>query len=362
MTRLLQRLAERIAASGPISVADYMAQCLFDPEDGYYTSREPFGPHGDFVTAPEISQMFGELIGVWLRLAWEAIGRPTPVTIAEIGPGRGTLMKDVARTLKKLDHGLSAGADLALIEISQRLREIQQGTLADIGKAVAWHESVATLPPGPLMIVGNEIFDAVPVRQFVRTGGTWRERAIGVDEAGALRFVAGAGSLAPDLLPHEAIEAAEGAIVEIAPARSALMATIAGLIAERGGCGLFIDYGYVVPAVGDTFQALRRHRSQDVFDDPGQADLTSHVDFAALAAVARTAGLDAHLMTQGDFLLGLGLVERAGQLGANADSRTRETISQAVERLAGPDAMGELFKVLAIVPRGTVVAPFNPAD
>lgn len=362
MTRLKTRIAELIGAVGPIPISEYMALCLFDPQDGYYTTREPFGAAGDFVTAPEISQMFGELVTVWLYQAWLAIGGPTPVAIAEIGPGRGTLMRDMLRTLSRLDPTLTASASFALIETSPRLTEVQKRTLAGTPATIAWHEAVDTLPQGPLLIVGNELFDAVPIRQFVRAGAGWRERMIGLDDANRLRFFVGAGSLDPMLLPEGAENAPQGAIVEVAPARAALMAAIAGRLAGFGGAGLFLDYGHLQPGIGDTLQALRKHGHEDVLANPGQADLTAHVDFVALAATVRAHGLDAHLSTQGEFLLKMGLLERAGRLGANADEAAREKIAADVERLAGPQGMGELFKVLAVLPAGIAVPPFPSTD
>lgn len=357
MTRLKARIAAQIEALGPIPVNEYMALCLFDPSNGYYTTREPFGTDGDFITAPEVSQMFGELVAIWLYQAWLAIGRPLPVTIAEIGPGRGTLMKDMRRTLTRLDPALAAAAGFAMIETSARLREVQRRTLAAAAPGIVWHETIDTLPRQPLLIVGNELFDAIPVRQFVRAGAGWRERMVGLDDDGALRFFAGAGSVDAGLLPEGADEAPQGAIVEVAPARAALMATIAERLEDRGA-GLFIDYGHLRSGVGDTLQAVRRHDHEDVLANPGEADLTSHVDFAVLAAVARSHGLAAHMATQGEFLLGMGLLERAGRLGAKADEAERERISEAVERLAGPQAMGDLFKVLAVLPASIAVAPF----
>lgn len=350
MTALKKRMTSLIAASGPIGVADYMAQCLFDPTDGYYTTREPFGAAGDFTTAPEISQMFGELVAVWLYAAWQAEGRPTNATLAEIGPGRGTLMKDMLRVLQKLD---AAFPTVAMIETSPRLREIQKQTLAASGAEIVWHDTVSSLPNAPLFIVGNELFDAIPTRQFVRIGAEWRERAIGIDEAGELVFVAGPATIEAALLPAEAANAPEGSIFEFAPARTATMEAIAERIAASDGTGLFFDYGHLSPGIGDTLQALRKHRYEDVLATPGEADLTSHVDFSALGTAAKAHGLDARLATQGEFLLALGLLERAGKLGANADDAAREKIQSEVERLAGPDAMGTLFKVIAIAPAGT---------
>ncbi len=350
MTRLKTRIVDLIGALGPLPVNEYMALCLFDPSDGYYTTREPFGAEGDFVTAPEISQMFGELVAVWLYQAWSAIGRPLPVTIAEIGPGRGTLMKDILRTLARLDPTLAAGASFALIETSPRLIEIQKRTLAGSSAEVSWHETIATLPQAPLLIVGNELFDAVPIRQFIRADAGWRERMIGLDVLDELSFFAGAGSVDATLLPDNAAEAPQGSIFEVAPARAALMAAIAECIAGHGGAGLFPDYGHLQPGFGDTLQAVRKHAPEDVLANPGEADLTAHVDFAALAAVVLAHGLEVELSTQSDFLLSMGLLERAGLLGSQASEEARQTIADAVERLAGPDAMGTLFKVLKILP------------
>ncbi|MBT1156548.1 class I SAM-dependent methyltransferase [Aminobacter anthyllidis] len=353
MTALKTCIASLIAASGPISVAEYMALCLFDPADGYYTTREPFGTEGDFTTAPEISQMFGELVAIWLYAAWQASGRPAGATLAEIGPGRGTLMKDVLRVLTRLDAAFVASVSAALVETSPRLREVQKRTLADSGIRIEWHDTVSTLRDAPLFIVGNELFDAIPTRQFVKIGAAWHERAIGLTEPGELAFVAGPATIEAAFLPPGSKDAPEGSIFELAPARTATMEAIAERIAASGGAGLFLDYGHLSPGIGDTLQALRRHRYEDVLATPGEADLTSHVDFAALASAARAHGLDTHLATQGEFLLAMGLLERAGKLSANADDAAREKIHSEVERLAGPGAMGTLFKVIAIAPRGT---------
>ena len=362
MNRLAQKIARLIEAAGPISVADYMTLCLFDPQDGYYTTREPFGVEGDFVTAPEISQMFGELVAIWLINAWQANGRPLPVTVAEIGPGRGTLMKDMVRTFGRLAPELKAGAAFAMVEASSRLVAIQQAALRDSGASFSWHGSLDTVPAGPLLIVGNELFDALPFRQFVLKDGQWLERAVGLDSSGNLQFVAGTASLDPASLPKEAETTVNGSIVELAPARSALMSAIAERIAAHGGAGLFFDYGHLRPGTGDTFQAVRKHRYEGVFDNPGEADLTSHVDFSALAMAARLKGLDAHLATQGEFLLGMGLLERAGKLGSTGDDAARSKIASEVERLAGADGMGNLFKVLAILPTGMPAPPFRSAS
>jgi SAM-dependent MidA family methyltransferase len=362
MNRLGEKIAGLIRATGPISVADYMATCLFDPEDGYYTTREPFGVAGDFVTAPEVSQMFGELVAVWLIQAWHAGGSPAPVTLAEIGPGRGTLMKDMVRTVRRIAPDLAAAASFALVEASPRLAQVQKATLEAAGIAATWHETIDTLPDQPLLVAGNEIFDALPFRQFVRIDGKWLERGIGLVEDGALGFGVGTVALAAGAVPGSLQDAPDGAVFEIAPAREALMSSVAQRIARRGGAGLFFDYGHLAPGPGDTFQAVRKHRSESVLDNPGEADLTSHVDFSALATVARSHGLKAPAMTQGEFLLAMGLLERAGRLGQAEEEAARQRISADVDRLAGPDQMGNLFKVMAVFPKVVSLPPFRNAS
>ncbi|MCC0043261.1 MAG: class I SAM-dependent methyltransferase [Brucellaceae bacterium] len=362
MTALKSRIARLIAASGPMSVADYMAMCLFDPEAGYYTTREPFGRSGDFVTAPEVSQMFGELTAVWLTMRWREAGSPKDAIIAEIGPGRGTLMKDMARIFRQLDAAMCETSRFTLIEISERLRQVQKEALASSGLDFRWFGEIDQLPEGPLFIVGNELFDAVPVRQFVKTDAGWRERCVGIDGDGGLCFVASVTGVDPALLPPAAATAPIGAIVEIAPAREALMETVCARIAAAGGAALFIDYGHLQPGLGDTLQAQRNHVYDDVLAHPGEADITSHVDFAALASAVSSHGLETELCTQGQFLLSLGLLERAGQLGAALDEAGREQIRDAVERLAGPEQMGELFKVLAVMAPGRAQSSNSGAD
>jgi SAM-dependent MidA family methyltransferase len=362
LPNLREKIVRLIEASGPLSVADYMAMCLYDPESGYYTTREPFGVSGDFTTAPEISQMFGELVAIWLFSTWHALGASSPVTLAEIGPGRGTMMKDMLRTLDRVDAGFRGKARIVMIETSPRLREIQRATLGDKAGMIEWQDTIASLPPGPLLMVGNELFDAIPIRQYVKAGDRWCERAVGLDDSGNLAFVAAAGSLDLALLPPGAAAAPDGAIAEIAPARNALMDAIAERIAAYGGAGLFLDYGYREPALGDTLQALSRHAYVDPLAEPGRADLTAHVDFFSLAQAAKAHGLDAHLMTQGEFLLGAGLAERAGKLGANTDAATRRRLKDQAERLAAPEGMGTLFKALAIARRGVPLQPFSSSD
>ncbi len=348
-TPLAKRIAATIAATGPISVAQYMTACLFDPEFGYYTTREPFGLAGDFITAPEVSQMFGELVAVRLLDMWTEAGRPGGPVIAEIGPGRGTLMRDIVRTLSRLAPELVRFARFELVETSPRLREVQRATLASCMVDVRWHDEVVTLPEGDLFVVGNEIFDAIPIRQFVKVPGGWRERMISLNEHGELAFAIGAAGLDPGLLPPDASQQPEGSIFEAAPAREALMDQIVARLGHGGA--LFFDYGHIRAGFADTLQALRRHAFEDPLASAGEADLTSHVDFAALARVVRAAGCTVMLFEQGEWLLDMGLLQRAGSLGYGKGAVEQDEIRSAVDRLAGPQQMGKLFKVMEVVPR-----------
>jgi SAM-dependent MidA family methyltransferase len=359
---LKRKIVDLIKASGPIPVADFMAICLLDPRHGYYTTQQPFGAGGDFITAPEISQMFGELVGVWIYSAWKALGEPVPVTVAEIGPGRGTLFADMFRTFKSVDPSFAAEATYVLIEPSSRLETIQSATLAAAGADASWLDRISEMPPQPALVVGNEVFDALPVHQYVMTRDGWRERCIGLGDDDALLFAAGAGRPDPDSLPPGADECPPGAIVELAPARTALMQEFAGFLGQHGGAGLFFDYGYRTAAIGETLQAVRDHHFDDPLARPGQADLTAHVDFASLCESAEALGFDTQVCNQGDFLLKMGLLERAGTLGHKADDESRKRIETEVDRLAGADQMGELFKVMAVLPRGTRIQPFGDPD
>ena len=401
MTALGRRLAAAIRAGGPMTVADYMAACLGDPVDGYYTRREPFGRAGDFVTAPEVSQMFGELIGLWAVATWEAMGAPTRFVLAELGPGRGTLMADLLRAAR-VRPAFRAAAEVHLVETSPRLRSLQEIALAANGMRIAWHDRVDDLPAGPLLVIANEFFDALPIRQFVKTEGGWAERMVGLDDKGALSFGLRAVEGLPDLShgerrphlshgersdragyrvdpgegmspllkgsnpspasrspiasatsPHGRGDSPPGAVLELSPAATAIMEAIAGKIAADGGAALVVDYGYEGPAFGDTLQAVRAHRYADPLAEPGDADLTAHVDFAALAEAARAAGaMPRPLFPQGAFLRHLGLDARAARLAAGKDAPTRAAIAAAAERLAGAGAMGDLFKVLAVAHAG----------
>ncbi|GAB4577205.1 MAG: class I SAM-dependent methyltransferase [Roseibium sp.] len=362
MTLLKEKIRARIAAEGPITVAQYMAICLGDPEAGYYITREPFGEGGDFVTAPEVSQMFGELIGAALVAAWQALGSPPRFQLAELGPGRGTLMADALRAAALRPAFIGAAA-LNLVETSPRLREIQAETLAAAPLEPRFRERFQDVPDGPLILVANEFFDALPIHQFVRTADGWRERLIGLAEGGALSFGLGTAMLPETAVPAAAAGAPDGTVLETQPAANAIAEEIGRRIAENGGAALFIDYGYLKTAAGDTLQALYRHAYDDVLAHPGEADLTAHVNFEALAAAAMRGGATAlPPLTQGDFLLRSGLLERAGALGAGKSHEEQEAIRDAVERLAAPDRMGDLFKVLAVTNSGISFPPFDSAS
>lgn len=331
-----------------MSVADFMVTCLTHPQYGYYTSGLPVGGRGsadrsggDFITAPEVSQMFGELIGVWCLEVWTALGRPDPFTLVELGPGRGTLMKDLLRAARAMPEFLAA-AQVVLVEISPTLAEQQSLTLAQHHGAITWAASLDGLPDRPTIVVANEFLDALPFLQWVKTAEGWLERGIGLRD-GKLAFV-----LLPNAPREELPHAEEGAIFETAPARTAFTEQLASLLRRNNGAALMVDYGHLQRGIGDTFQALKDHAFADPLAEPGTADLTSHVDFEAILAAARAQGCIApEPVTQGRFLLNLGLLERAGALGAGREPRIQETLRQAVERLAGPRAMGELFKVAA---------------
>jgi SAM-dependent MidA family methyltransferase len=354
-TPLAERIASLIEATGPIGIADYFSICLSDPEHGYYMRREPFGRGGDFVTAPEVTQLFGEMIGIFLVDRWARSGRQAPVRLIEIGPGRGTLMSDALRVVARLAPDMKAATSVHLVETSPRLAAAQRATLAASGFACSWHDTLEAVPAGHALIVANELFDALPLRQFVKLGADFRERVVALDATGNLVFSAGARRIDPAMLPADADRQPEGTIFETAPAREAVMRLIAERLTASGGMATIIDYGHTVSGYGDTLQALKDHAFDDPLAHPGEADLTSHVDFEALAGTAKAAGATVAALThQGDFLLGLGLVERAGRLGTGKSAAEQDAIRAAVERIAGtgPGNMGELFKVLVVTDGG----------
>lgn len=314
----------------------------------YYATRDPFGAKGDFVTAPEISQMFGELIGLWSVETWNALGRPTPVNLVELGPGRGTLMADALRAARAAPAFASA-MRLHMIETSPALIGKQREALAAFGST--WHENLDAVPEGPLIVIANEFFDALPIRQFERAPRGWHERLVGLDASGAFHF-----ALAPDPVAGMAMlpgSTPPGSVVEICAAAEALAEQIARRIVAAGGAALIVDYGTSCRQPGGTLQALRGHARHPPLEAPGSADLTAHVDFKALARAAETAGARAWgPVAQGDFLSRLGIAERASALSRRATHREAGEIRAAVERLTGADGMGTLFQVLALTAPG----------
>lgn len=357
-TPLEHRIRAFVRLNGPMPVFDFMGLCLGDPEHGYYMAREPFGEAGDFVTAPEVSQMFGEMIAAFVVETWERLGRPAPFNLVEFGPGRGTLMADLLRVARRVPAFFSA-ARLHLVETSPRLRAKQAATLAAQPLKPTWHDRLDTLPPGPILVVANEFFDALPIRQFEFRDGRWHERVVGLDETGDLAFGLGPTALPPGILPAELAPPQEGAVLEVSPIGVEIMTALAKRVVADRGLLLAIDYGYAGPAYGDTFQAIRAHTHVSTLGRPGEADLTAHVDFTALARAATRVGATTHgPVEQGDFLLALGLAERAGRLGADKDETTRADLVSQVTRLVAPEEMGSLFKVLAVTPPGIVPPGF----
>jgi len=331
---LAEQLRARIAAEGSISVADYMAAA----NAHYYASRDPLGADGDFTTAPEISQMFGELVGLWLTDLWHRAGRPAGARYVELGPGRGTLAEDALRAMR----GAGLAPPVELVETSPVLRAAQRSRLP----AARWHETADSLPEGaPLLVVANEFFDALPVRQWVKARDGWRELAVEAAENG-FRRVPGALAAPPGFAPADA---PVGTIIEASPAATGAVTALARRLSAGGGVAVIIDYGHERHGIGDTLQAMARHAYADPWSEPGGRDLTAHVDFAALAEAARGAGVRAFgPVGQGAWLRALGIDMRTASLAKATPERTEEIV-RARERLTAPDQMGSLFKVLALV-------------
>ena len=332
-----------------MTLADYMADCLMHPAHGYYATRDPFGAAGDFVTAPEISQMFGELLGLALAQCWLDQGAPAPFTLAELGPGRGTLMADALRATRGVP-GFHAGLRLHLVETSATLRAVQGRTIT---MPATWHDSTGTLPDAPLFLIANEVFDALPIRQYERRATGWHERMVGLD-GDRLSF-----GLTPCPLPDRRFGAdPPGTVVETCPAAPAIMAAIATRIAAHGGAAIIIDYGGW-RSKGDTLQALRAHAPEHPLQSPGMADLTAHVDFEALALA--TPLPRSGLTAQGRLLQRLGIDQRAARLAAGMAGAALENHRTAHHRLTDPAEMGSLFKAIAFHPPGTPPPPgFDP--
>jgi len=362
MSPLETLLREMIAENGPMSLETYMALALNHPAYGYYVSKMPIGRSGDFITAPEISQMFGELTGLWSAAVWRAMGEPQPLRLIELGPGRGTLMADALRAAQIVPDFLSALV-IHLVESNKILQACQHRALKDTGLAISWHAAVGELPDGQAIMVANEFFDCLPIRQFVRTETGWHERLVGLNDERRLSF-----GLAPNPVADMNMQGEPGQVFEAGLAASRVMAQIAARLCRQGGALLVIDYGFDAPQFGATLQAVRSHRIASPLDDPGEADLTAHVDFCALTKTARAAGAAVHgPVPQGVWLTRLGIYERAAKLREKASESQKAAIDSALRRLAGEEdgssaeTMGRLFKVLAVTAPGLSIPPgFEP--
>lgn len=358
MSALGEEIKALIRDHGPISLERYMALALTHPMHGYYMHRDPFGASGDFTTAPEISQMFGELIGLWAAEVWASMGAPNPVHLIELGPGRGTLMSDALRAARVAPN-FRAVLDVCLIEASPMLASIQHETLLTAGAPISWVSNWREAPAGPAIIIANEFLDALPLRQYIRGPRDWRERLIALDETGALTF-----RVAGNAEPYIAARAEEGAVLEVNAIAHRLVHAIAERTAKQGGAALFIDYGHTITGFGDTLQAVRSHRFVDPLSEPGTADITAHVDFAAMTRSARAAGAAVYgAIPQGDFLRALGLDQRAATLARKGGPQQIADIESARLRLSGKGEgeMGALFKAMVVANRALPTPPgFQP--
>ena len=349
MSALKTILLQEIATHGPMSLAAYMQRALTDPQHGYYMQRRPFGTPdadgGDFITAPEVSQMFGELIGAWLADLWDRMGRPAPFCLAELGPGRGTLMADIMRAASVLP-GFDMAAQVHFVEVSPALREAQKQA---VPKAT-WHDDITTLPALPTLMIANEFFDALPIHQLKKSDTGWNEIYVDAD-GDRLAFIS---HQADETLLSQPLQSclppslSPGDIVEACPEGETAMSLLSAHIAKHSGAALIIDYGHAATGSGDSFQALEKHEFVDPLEAPGMADLTAHVNFPLLAHIAQSHGLRvASITRQGRFLEALGLNIRAQQLMQASPGREKQISAERL-RLAAPQHMGELFKVLAI--------------
>jgi NADH dehydrogenase [ubiquinone] 1 alpha subcomplex assembly factor 7 len=358
---LQSEIKKLIKSSGPMPVWRYMELCLLHPEHGYYVSRDPLGREGDFITAPEVSQMFGELLGLWAASVWKAIGSPPMLRLIELGPGRGTMMADALRALRVLPP-LYQALSVHLVEINPVLREKQRSTLSGV-RNVAWHDSIDEVPEGPAVIFANEYFDVLPIHQAVKRETGWHERVVNLDANGRLVFGAAAEPTPrfEVLLPPLVRAAPVGAVFEWRPDSEIMK--IATRVRDQDGAALIIDYGHMRSDAGDTFQAIARHSFTDPLKAPGQADVTAHVDFQALTRAAEDLGARVHgPATQGDFLKRLGIETRAVTLMGKTTAEVSADISSALKRLtdSGRGSMGSMFKVLAVTePNLTSVAGFS---
>ena len=353
MNALKRKILDLIQAQGPLTVAQYMAAALSDPEHGYYMHRDPLGR--DFITAPEISQIFGEMIGLFFLQVWEDRGRPKPFDLVELGPGRGTLMADIVRAATKLRPEFLETARITLVETSPTLRAVQKQTLAP--SPVSWASRFDDVPAaGPLFLIANEFFDALPIRQFEKRERGWHERMV-IGGDGDLRFALAPDAAPEDIIPSGVRDAPLGSVVELNASAAAIVRSIASRIADAGGAALIIDYGHPATSVGDTVQAVKSNAYCDPLAEPGEADLTAHVDFGALAATAKEGGGSVlGPVPQGNFLSALGIRTRADRLKRDNPGEF-DDIDAGVDRLTNRQHMGTLFKALAIYEGSNQIPP-----
>ena len=343
---LSKKIKQNILNFGPISVAEFMQQSLFDPEHGYYATKDPFGAEGDFITAPEISQIFGEVIAAYIIYYWQKIGKPKKFQIVELGPGRGSLMTDILR-VSKTNSEFYAALSVTLIELSPKLRAVQRANLANFAVELTHYDNFTEVKEMPSFIVANEFFDALPIRQYQYNQGNWHERKIALDQHNKFMFKLEKNEDLIKFKTHN-LPIKNGDIYEISYSALTLMQEIADFLVANNSASLIIDYGYMQPNFGDSLQAIKKHKFCDIFTDLGAADLTAHVDFAALAEIATAkVKLKVTLTTQREFFLNLGFKERSKFLQDKFTNKAAQ-LKQAEVRILAKEQMGELFKVLLV--------------
>lgn len=358
-TELSKRIKSYIRETGPIPVSEYMSLCLLDPTHGFYPTRDPLGSEGDFITAPEISQMFGEVLGLWVIQSWIDIGRPARFNLVEMGPGRGIMMADILRSVR-LDNDCISAVRVKLIEVSAALESVQAQNLAKSAVSVDWVKDLSQLPDDPTIIIGNEFLDCLPIRQAVQKdsfagASGWQERLVGLDEDDRFRFQLDSAPLSPTLqamLPSDHTEARDGELIELCPPIFQIIDQIKPLFQSHPGRALFIDYGPETTEFGDTLQALKRHKKIGVFDLPGESDLTARVNFGQLKDAATQSGLaPSAIITQSELLSKLGIEMRAVTLTRSKPDAKPKIIRQ-LHRLMDSEEMGQLFKAICINANG----------
>ncbi len=357
ITTLQEQLKAYIHSNGPISVRAFMEACLYDPMHGYYRKGNPIGSDGDFITAPEISQMFGEILGVWAVSSWQAMGQPVPLQIIELGPGRGTLMSDVLRALSQL-HPAFETISVHLVERSDTLRAQQKASLQGFGGPVSWYENLKDVPSGPSLLIANEFLDCLPIRQFVQTNDGWHERVVALDKDGTFCFAVGNKLRDGVIIPQRYKAAEPGSVFEFCPVFEGLMNEMSRFSNTHPFAGLFIDYGFEGPALGESLQAVHKHKMVSPFTSPGNVDLTAHVDFTAFSALAVARGMKSFgPRDQGAFLSQLGIGTRAQKLASSVQDVQAEKLLVDAVRLVAPEQMGSLFKVLCVTSPAVAVPP-----